>query len=84
MSSSIRTSVKKLFLLPLILVPLVLVPLFLTSLAFASSAGAAEVAAPAWGVTTEAVPTVMPSGAGHWGKYDVVVEDVGGVASEGK
>jgi len=83
MSSSIRTSVKKLFLLPLILVPLVLVPLFLTSLAFASSAEAAQ-AAPAWQITTDAFPTVLQPGIGRAGKYSIAVENIGGATSEGE
>ncbi len=38
---------------------------------------------PAWQITTAGLPTVLPSGVGRHGKYDVVVENIGGVSSEG-
>jgi hypothetical protein len=45
---------------------------------------AAPVAAPAWEVTDLASPSVLPTGMGRQGKYDVVVENVGGAPSSGE
>ncbi len=47
------------------------------------SSAAAVVGAPAWEVSDVGIPSVLPSGVGRQGKYDVVVENVGGAASEG-
>ncbi len=49
-----------------------------------SSWAAPVVPAPAWQVTDVAVPTVLPDKPGTIGKYQVVVENVGGAASSGE
>jgi len=41
-------------------------------------------AAPAWQVTDLAAPSVLPSGLGKQGKYDVVVENIGAEESSGE
>jgi hypothetical protein len=52
------------------------------------SGGVASAAAPAWKLTTVAVPTVMPAGTEtkeqQDAQYDVVLENVGAAASEGE
>jgi hypothetical protein len=54
---------------------------FALSVAPASAAGAP---APAWHVVTAAIPTVLQPGLGRRGDYEVTVENVGAVASEGE
>jgi hypothetical protein len=44
----------------------------------------AVVPAPAWKLTSVAVPTVMPAGPGKEGSYLLVLENVGGAQSEGE
>ena len=53
----------------------------LAALAFSTAPASAVTAAPAWLITTVAVPTVMPAGVGQEGNFDVVVENVGGAES---
>ncbi len=43
---------------------------------------AAGPVAPAWGVTVAGVPSVLPAGVGRQGRFNVVVEDTGGAASD--
>lgn len=38
--------------------------------------------APAWNVTIAGAPSLLPSGIGHHGRFDIVVENVGGAQSE--
>jgi hypothetical protein len=47
-----------------------------------TSATAAAPPAPAWGLTVAGVPSVLPLGVGRHGRFDVVVENVGGLGSE--
>src|SRR5580693_1870958 len=56
----------------------------LALLAAPSFAGAEVAPAPAWRVTTEAIPTVLPPGVGRRGAYYVAIENVGGVTSTGE
>ncbi|MGH2912937.1 MAG: hypothetical protein ACRDJ3_10745, partial [Solirubrobacteraceae bacterium] len=46
------------------------------------SASAAVVSVPAWGVSIAGVPSVLPVGVGHQGRFIVIVENTGGRASE--
>jgi hypothetical protein len=55
--------------------------LLVVSFSGARAWGAVPVA-PAWGVTVAGVPSVLPVGVGRHGRFDVVVEDVGGMVSE--
>ncbi|MGH2912793.1 MAG: hypothetical protein ACRDJ3_10015, partial [Solirubrobacteraceae bacterium] len=48
----------------------------------AGSAVAAGSPVPAWGVSIAGVPSVLPVGAGHQGRFIVIVENTGGTASE--
>ena len=61
------------------------VALLLVVVGLVGSSGAALAAAPspAWHVTTAAFPSVVPAQVGKQGKYDVVVENVGGKSSVG-
>jgi hypothetical protein len=51
--------------------------------AASGSAWGANQAKPAWAITPIGVPTVLPASAGRHGRFDVVVENVGGQNSEG-
>ncbi|MGH2913136.1 MAG: hypothetical protein ACRDJ3_11750, partial [Solirubrobacteraceae bacterium] len=48
----------------------------------AGSAVAAGSSAPAWSVSIAGVPSVLPVGTGHKGRFIVIVENTGGTASE--
>ena len=57
---------------------------FAGAVSVTGTASASPVAlAPAWQVTDVGIPSVLPPGLGRVGKYDVVVENVGGAASTG-
>lgn len=56
---------------------------FTILIACSNGSAAATIPAPAWQVTDLAVPSVLSSQVGKHGKYDAVIENVGGTASEG-
>jgi uncharacterized repeat protein (TIGR01451 family) len=45
---------------------------------------AQPVSAPAWQVTTAAIPTVLPPGVGRHGVFDISIENIGGASSTGE
>src|SRR5580693_5836641 len=75
----VRLGERRLLSLGFLSVPVVMLAL----LAAPSFAGAEVAPAPAWRVTTEAIPTVLPTGVGRRGAYDVAIENVGGATSTG-
>ncbi len=61
----------------------VLLCMWLVLLMQGGAVSAAVSPLPAWGVTAAGIPSVLPSGAGHHGRFTSIVENTGGAPSEG-